>query len=182
MIFPELSSIKSRRQKLGVKQKELSVICGISQSMIAKIESKKLSPSYEIVKKIFTNLEALEHKNEKKCSDVMSEKVISISKDQKVKEAAELMKKYGVSQMPVTSGKEIVGSISENLVYNLMIDNESKKDMLQKKISEIMQEPFPLINADYPLSIAMPLLKSSDAIILADKGKIAGILTKSNLI
>jgi predicted transcriptional regulator len=180
MIFPEIISIKIRRQRLGIKQNELAKLANISQSLIAKIESGKLNPSYEIMKRLFTLLDSFEHKNEKKCSQIMVA-VISIEKTESVKRAIDIMKKHSISQLPVFFKKQVVGSISEASVYAKILDGTPKDSLLNLSVEEIMSEPFPIINADYPISAAMPLLKSSEAILIREKNNIVGIITKSNL-
>jgi predicted transcriptional regulator len=180
MIFPELQSIKIRRQRLGLKQKELSQLAKISQSLIAKIESGNLNPSYEIVKRIFQILDSLEHKNEKKCSQIMAP-VITIDKKENVGKAIDLMKKNSISQLPVLDKKEIVGSISESTIYNKILDGTPRNILIKEQVEKIMEESFPIIKSNYPVSAAIPLLKSSEAILLTEKHNIVGIITKSNL-
>ncbi len=181
-MFPELTGIKSQRQRLGIKQKELANISRVSQSLIAKIEAGIAIPSYDIVKRIFHALESKEHTNEKKCSDIMTKNVVFVKGGDKVSEAVRLMKKYSVSQLPVSNGKEIVGSISELSIYNKIVEGISKKNLMNLFVQDIMAEPFPVIRSDYPLTIAIPLLKSSEAILLTEKHKIIGIITKANLL
>lgn len=182
MIFPELGSIKIRRQKLGIKQKELADMTKTSQSLIAKIESEKLNPSYGIIKRIFMTLDSLEYKTEKKLAEVMIKHLISLQKNEKIKKAIEIMKKNSISQLPVFNGKEVVGSISESIIYNKVLEGYSRKTLDNMQIGEIMGEGFPIVRADFPISTVIPLLKSSEAILLTEKGKIVGIITKSNLI
>ncbi len=180
MIFPDIHSIKTRRQKLGINQKELSKLSNTSQSLIAKLESGKISPSYEIVKTIFMALDSLEHKKEKKCREIMVP-VITIEKAENIGKAVELMKKRAISQLPVLDKKEIIGSISESDIYNRILNGEQKDILFKKQVIEIMGESFPVINADYPISVAIPLLKSSEAILIVEKNNLKGIITKSNL-
>lgn len=180
MIFPEIHTIKTRRQKLGINQKELSTLSSTSQSLIAKLEAGKLNPSYEIVKNIFMALDSLEHKKERKCGEIMVS-VITIEKSETIGKAIELMKKHSISQLPVIDKKEIVGSISESNVYNNILEGKEKNTLFKMKVEEIMDEPFPIINADYPISVAIPLLKSSEAILVKEKNILKGIITKSNL-
>lgn len=180
MIFPEIPSIKTRRQKLGINQKELSKISNTSQSLIAKLEAGKISPSYEIVKNIFMALDSLEHKKEKKCREIMVH-VITIEKTETVGKAVELMKKRAISQLPVLDKKEIIGSISESDIYNRILNGEQKDILFKMQVVEIMGDSFPVINADYPISVAIPLLKSSEAILIVEKNNLKGIITKSNL-
>jgi predicted transcriptional regulator len=53
---------------------------------------------------------------------------------------------------------------------------------MKEKVENIMEESFPVIKSDYPISAAMPLLKSSEAILLKEKHDIVGIITKSSLL
>ena len=57
----ELSEVKVIRKKLGLTQGELAKAAGVSQSLIAKIESTKIDPTYSKVKLIFHALESLLH-------------------------------------------------------------------------------------------------------------------------
>jgi predicted transcriptional regulator len=180
MIFPEIHTIKTRRYKLGINQKELSKISNTSQSLIAKLEAGKLNPSYETVKNIFMVLDSLEHKNEKKCCEIMAP-VITISKTETIEKAIDLMKKHSISQLPVLDKKEIIGSISESDIYNRILNGEQKNILFKMQVAEIMGDSFPVINADYPISVAIPLLKSTEAILIVEKNNLKGIITKSNL-
>ena len=62
MIFPDINTIQAKRQKLGIKQKELAQLSRVSQSMIAKLEKQRIEPSYSVAKRIFLTLENLNHK------------------------------------------------------------------------------------------------------------------------
>jgi len=59
-LFPRIDSIKQIRQKLGITQKKLATMTGVSTSMINQIESGRSRPSYETAKRIFDNLTKLE--------------------------------------------------------------------------------------------------------------------------
>jgi len=59
-MLPQLQEIPRRRRNLNLTQKDLAVMAGVSQSMIAKIEALKVNPSYEKTKRIFDVLEELE--------------------------------------------------------------------------------------------------------------------------
>ena len=59
-MLPRIDSIKQIRQKIGITQKKLAIMTGVSTSMINQIESGRSQPSYETAKKIFENLAKLE--------------------------------------------------------------------------------------------------------------------------
>jgi len=62
-MFPPLEEIAKKRRMLGLKQAEIAKLAGVSQSLIAKLESGKIDSSYTKVKTIFDTLERLEVKN-----------------------------------------------------------------------------------------------------------------------
>lgn len=181
MIFPEITSIKSRRQNLGIKQNELASLAGVSQSFIAKLEKGKLEPSYSIARKIFNALDSQEHKKEKKCKEIMTPKVIFVRKNDKIGKASELMKKNSIDQLPVLEGKLVLGSISEALIFSKLMQIDRKK-LLGMQVQEIMADPFPIVNSDMPISIVLPMLKIEQAILVSENRKLVGIITKNNLI
>ncbi len=59
-MLPRIDTIKQIRTKIGITQKKLASMTGVSTSMINQIESGRSKPSYETAKKIFDNLATLE--------------------------------------------------------------------------------------------------------------------------
>ena len=55
-MLPRIDSIKQIRLKIGITQKKLATLTGVSTSMINQIESGRSQPSYSTAKKIFENL------------------------------------------------------------------------------------------------------------------------------
>ena len=83
----ELEEIRKIRKKLGMTQTELANRAGVSQSLIAKIESSRIDPTYTKTKKIFAALSELEKKEEIKAGQLMTGKLIGITPNASVKEA-----------------------------------------------------------------------------------------------
>ena len=59
MRLPEVGLVKTIRKQIGVNQTELAKEARVSQSVIARLESGKIDPSYTKMKKIFSALEKL---------------------------------------------------------------------------------------------------------------------------
>jgi predicted transcriptional regulator len=59
-LLPRLEYIKQARTRLGITQRKLASITGISTSMVNQIESGRCKPSYDTAKKIFEILSSLE--------------------------------------------------------------------------------------------------------------------------
>ncbi|MCR5521039.1 MAG: helix-turn-helix domain-containing protein [Lachnospiraceae bacterium] len=51
-----ITAMISRRNDLGLSQRDLAELCGIPQSSVARIESNKTIPKLDMIIKIFTRL------------------------------------------------------------------------------------------------------------------------------
>ncbi len=148
----DIGSIKSIRKKLGMTQHELARKSNVSQSLIAKLESGKLDPAYSKYKKIKDTLDMVTKKIEKKASEIMHKKVISVASDVKLRDVARVMRKHDISQVPVVDNGIIVGLVSESEV----LDNLAEADMLT--VGEVMVPPPPQLPPDAALSVIKSLL------------------------
>ena len=72
----ELNEIRKIRKKIGITQTGLANRAGVSQSLIAKIESGRIDPTYTKTKKIFAALSDLEKKEEIKAEQLMNSKIV----------------------------------------------------------------------------------------------------------
>jgi len=181
-MLPQLQEIPRRRKNLNLTQKDLALLAGVSQSMIAKIEALKVSPSYERTKKIFDVLEELERKVETKAREIASRKVIGVRRQDPVARATAVMRQTGFSQLPVLDNGFAVGSISEKSILTQIVKGENLSELSRKHVEDIMDEPFPQLDEDSPLSAILALLQYSPAVILTKKGRPSGIVTRADLL
>ena len=123
----ELSEIKKIRKSLGLTQTDLAKKSNISQSLIAKIESGKIDPTFTKTKKIFQTLSDLENKEEIKAEEIMNKKIVSISLNEDIKSSIRKMKKFNIYQMPVIEYHKAIGLISESILLNALIGKKGKK-------------------------------------------------------
>ena len=96
---------------------------GTSQSLVAKIESNRVNPSYDVVKRIFEYLDRMEQPKIGLAKDVEKRDLVWIRRSEKVSEAADKMRPYGFSQLPVRDDREeiCVGSLSERQIVQGML-------------------------------------------------------------
>lgn len=181
-MLPALEIISDRRRKLGLTQNQLADLAGVSQSYIAKLEAGKIEPSYLKVKSILEALDGLERKREVSAVEIMNRNVHSIEIDTTVHQAIELMRRHGYSQLPVMQKNYPVGSISERILLDYILDNEDEANPRHRQVSEIMEESFPQVGEEAPLSLLSSLLKYYSAILVQKKGNIVGIITKADLL
>ena len=190
MYLPTPRELKKMRKKAGLTQAELAKLAGLSQSMIARIESGTVDPRLSTLKKIMNALsaviisshtvgEVLEKKNKE---NPHLPKLIFVRPTDSVRKATDLMKRYSVSQLPVLdSSLKPVGSVTERgLMTSFTIFG---KDLLNKKVNDVMSESFPVINIESKLSEIYSLfVEGNDAVLVVKKGKIVGILTKIDVL
>lgn len=180
-MLPEIIDLGKRRKALGLKQKELAKQARISQSLIAKLEAGKINPSYENVKAIIDVLEKKEHENQIIAKQIMQKKVISVDLNDRVSQAIVLMKKFGISQLPVFDNETAVGSISDRTILDMISDDGNMRSS-ELTVTEIMNESFPIVPEDTPLSTLTMLLKHNLSILVTKKGKVMGIISKADLL
>lgn len=176
-MLESLDQIKRIRKKHGLNQKELAEKAEVSQSLIAKIESNKIEPSFSNAKKIFRALEELREKEDTKAKDLMHKKIIFAESENKVSSVIKKMKKHDISQIPIGNKNQVVGIISESTILNNFDELLSHKE-----VKEIMSEVPPIISLDTPRKVIIELLKVFSLVLVGKKGEIKGIISKSDLL
>lgn len=177
-MFTELQEIKYVRKKIGLTQAELAKHAGVSQSLIAKIEAGSLDPTYTNAQKIFTTLQSFTQKQEKKVGAIMNKNLIYLKPTDSIKNAIHKMKKHCISQLPVLEDKKAVGLVSESALIDALMKNISS----DSNIKEVMDEAPPTIDTHASIQIISQLLKYYPLILVAEKGKLLGIITKSDML
>lgn len=180
-MLPSLKDFSKKRKMLGLTQKELAKLAGVSQSLIAKMESRKINPTYSKVKAIYDVLESLEMKNEISVVEILHNNVISVQERDPVSKAVKLMSEYGYSQLPVFEGKRVVGSISEKTILTQILSGKELTQISVFPVKEIMDESLPQVSENTPLSLISGLLRFHPAVLVSKKGKVIGIVTKADL-
>jgi predicted transcriptional regulator len=181
-MLPQLEEIPQKRRLLGLKQAELAKLAGVSQSLIAKLESGKIDSSYTKVKTIFEALERLEVQTKIQAGKVLHNEVVGVQKNEPVSKVVQLMKSCGYSQLPVFDGNQAVGSISEKTILNQILAGKDLAQIAKLPTEEVMAEAFPQVDEDAPLSLISSLLQVYSAVLLSDKGRAVGIITKADLL
>lgn len=177
----ELEEIKSIRKKFGLTQTELAKKADVSQSLIAKIESKRIDPTFTKVKKIFDVLDELKNKNELKAKDIMTKKLIYVNADDNITNAINKMRKHEISQLPVFNKNNVVGFVSESIILDSISGNKAEK-IKTLIIKDIMQDCPPIVSKNTSTSIVSGLLKYYPIVLVAESGKPTGVITKSDML
>ena len=102
-----------------------------------------------------------------------------------LRDAIEILREYGVSQMPVVKAEppvvsgEVAGSVSERELLEALFTGKAH---LADPVERHMGPGLPLVGAGEPLSTARHELEGSDAVLVVEDGKPVGVLTRADLL
>ena len=111
--------------------------------------------------------------------------LVHVHPNETVREAIDIMREYGVSQMPVVKAEppvtagEVVGSVVEKELLDLLFSGQAH---LADPLERHMSAPLPIVGAGEPVSAATAALEKSDALLVHEDGKPAGVLTRQDLL
>ncbi len=175
-MIQNLSEIKKLRRKFNLTQSDLAKRANVSQSLIAKIESNRIDPTYTKVNRIFDALNLIGKKQEIKAEQIMAGKIISVGPEENISEAIKKMRKHDISQMPVIEEHKSIGFVSEAIILDAMLHKKAKK------ISDIMEDSLPVVSKNMGVNVISGLLQSSPMVLVSENGKLKGVITKSDLL
>ncbi len=106
--------------------------------------------------------------------------LVSLYAEELVSHAIMKMRKYNISQIPVMRDGQFVGSLNDNQVYQLLVENPNLKDT---PISKIMSSPFPVVSATTKMEDVAKLINEKTPAVLVETldGK-KHILTRQDII
>ncbi len=102
-----------------------------------------------------------------------------------VRDAINILREYGVSQMPVVGAEppvmagEVAGSVSERDLLSAVFEGRAK---LADAVALHMGAPLPLIGSGELLGTAAKTLRDCDAVMVVEDGKPIGVLTRHDLL
>ncbi len=106
--------------------------------------------------------------------------VVSAAPGQQVRQVLGLMRLHDVSLLPVFENGRCVGSVTE---YALTQRGLESSRFLDAVVSEVMDEPFPVVDASQHVeSVQKVLSKATPAVLVTVAGAISGIVTRSDML
>ncbi len=107
--------------------------------------------------------------------------LICIESNKTVKDAIKLMESLDISQLPVTHDKRLVGSLSENHLFNMLKKDPHLRD---KKVELIMQPAFPFADITNSVdSLSTMITPENPAVLVKDfKTDSTYIITRFDII
>lgn len=129
--------------------------------------------------------------DEKTVGDVVNRKtgalpdLVHTHPGETVRDAIEIMTKYGVSQLPVLSAEppvvigEVVGSVDERSLLDQVFSGEAE---MTDPVRKFIGAPLGLIGVHEAVSVARAALSKSDALLVTEDGKPIAVLTRQDLL
>lgn len=171
MLIPRAEDVLQKARSMGFTQEDVAKIAGVSQSMISKISSGKVNPSYRIIRKLNNALEA-QGSREKTAGEVMHRGVLSVKPGSEMEEVKKLMKEHDFSQIPVIDKGVVKGVVTEHdLVFKQ-----------GQKASEVMSPPPPVVQKEESITHLKDLIKDSPCALVVGEDGFLGVVTKQDLL
>ncbi|MBK7668923.1 MAG: pyridoxal-phosphate dependent enzyme [Sphingobacteriaceae bacterium] len=109
-----------------------------------------------------------------------NQKLVTVDAASTVSDALALMNKFGISQIPVTKGKEFVGSLNDSYLFSKLIESN---DVKGKSVESLMQKSFPIVDSQCTIDeISKLITKDNNAVLMRDLGGNTHIITKHDVI
>jgi cystathionine beta-synthase len=110
--------------------------------------------------------------------------LVAVGAHEKVRHAVDTLQLYGISQAPVTreEGDEVTGLVGSIQERDLLDRVFRDPDALQADVAEVMGPPLPLVEADDPIEAAFERLQTATAVVVAERGRTRGVLTRADLL
>jgi cystathionine beta-synthase len=106
--------------------------------------------------------------------------LVSVAPAAAVRQALNLMTTYGVSQIPVVDNGESVGGLIEG---TLMTRALAQPSLLDRPVREVMEQPFPEVDAGAPADrVGAMLTRESPATLVRKDGKLIGIVSRYDVL
>jgi CBS domain-containing protein len=116
-----------------------------------------------------------------KLKDIMTKDVATLHAEDTVQEAAHLMKLYNIGSVPVCSGEEVIGIITDrDIAVRSVAEGENFKN---QKVREIMTSNPVIVNQDLDIHDAARIMSERQIrrLPVVDKRNIVGIISLGDI-
>jgi len=105
--------------------------------------------------------------------------VITAEASDGVQDVIRLMKKHGISQLPILDRARLVGMISEVDLLNALLKDP---DSLDRPVGDLVDQNYVLVPSDTPVSRLAQIFTQGKVALVQDQGTITAVVTKIDLI
>jgi cystathionine beta-synthase len=124
----------------------------------------------------------LEEDLEGKVADLMDKRrqqVISAQASDSVRSVIGLMKKHGISQLPVLDGEQLTGMISEGGLLGALLGDPAAA---HRPVGALAEPNYEVTEPAAPISRLSDIISRGKVALVVEKGRLRGVITKFDLI
>ncbi|MFQ5748501.1 MAG: CBS domain-containing protein [Planctomycetota bacterium] len=106
-------------------------------------------------------------------------KVLEVEVSGTVRDAVTLMKKHGISQLPVADQGRLAGIVTEADLLEGLVDGRMR---METSLAEAMNRRVSTVSPDDPSSVLGDCFHRDEAALVVEDGRVVAVLTKIDLI
>jgi predicted transcriptional regulator len=175
--------IRKERKRKGLTQSTLAKRARVSQALIARIEKDQVDPRLSTLRKIAEALMEETQPRGSRAIDIAVRDVIVVNENDTIEKALKLMRKYGISQLPVLKNGTPIGAVEELELLKAFSKEKDVQKFYQKKVVEAISSIYPMVDPDTGITEVIDyLLKGHNAVLVTKEGRLEGIITKIDVL
>ena len=177
MEIPTGGYLRQWRKSLGLTQASLAERSGLTQSVIAKVETGSVDPRASTLRKMVGALNREEQPGQAHTvGDIMISEVTTLLRTDTVQSAIDKMVLGGISQLPVLSETgSVVGLVSES---SLLKGDVGRSDC----VDEVMRVDFSMVDVDISVGEARRLLGEEEVLLVNRRGVLVGLVGRIDMV
>ena len=185
--IPQLTEIKKLREELNISQRQLAKKCNIPSSFLSMIENpkNKTKPSYDVLVRIFQELDIESQKNLDKlitADKIYKKNLCFARKSEYVEDIIKQMHAKDYSQIPVLDAGGCIGIVTENSLVQFLQDRDHTP-LVTTRVKDVMDTPPIIIDIHTKITEnLLSLFDDSKCLLVSENAKIVGLITKIDAI
>ncbi|MDQ3223323.1 MAG: pyridoxal-phosphate dependent enzyme [Gemmatimonadota bacterium] len=153
----------------------VTVLCDTGERYLSKVFSDEWMQENQMLEAPRTTVEQLLERR-----PTGAPPLVSVTPAAAVRQALNLMSTWGVSQIPVVEDSHSVGGLVE---ASLMTRALAQPSLLDRPVREVMESPFPEVEANFPTDrLGAMLTRESPAALVRKDGKLIGIVSRYDVL
>jgi cystathionine beta-synthase len=153
----------------------VTFLCDTGERYLSKVFNDEWMRENQLLDSPHTSIESVLGNK-----DASAPAIVSVAPGATVRQTIRLLALHNVSQAPVMEGAVCVGSVAESQLTSKSLADPK---VLDQTVSDVMDQPFPVVDSDQPVeSVAKLLSKSNRAVLMKKDGVVQGIVTRFDVL
>jgi cystathionine beta-synthase len=153
----------------------VTILCDTGERYLSKVFNDEWMQENQMLEAPRTTVEQLLQRR-----PANAPALVSVAPSAAVRQALNLMTTWGVSQIPVIENGESLGGLIEG---TLMTRALAQPSLLDRPVREVMEAPFPEVEAASPTDrVGAMLTRESPAALVRKDGKVIGIVSRYDVL